>query len=173
MRSSTFTTFLLLSMLSLLPLPVRAAWWNGGDDQRELDLESGYDTNTVITLSGMLTAVSFDGPQPQARVEMAVGEGQVTVVLGPRNYWAEHGIALKIGDQVTVRGAKAQGKDGVVYLLAQHLSEKSRGEEVALRSESGQPAWDGAGHRFVQHGGRSGPLSQHVHGMGGGGRMGH
>lgn len=172
MRIGALTISLFLALLLQLPLAARAAWWGGGDAQGELNLDFGYDANTVITVSGRVVALYLDGPEPRALVAIEAGDGMVSVVLGPRNYWAEHGIALKIGDQVTVRGSKAQGKDGVVYLLAQWFRQDSRGEEIALRNESGQPVWAGFGNRAGQHLNRSTPLRQRSPGRVGGGRMG-
>ncbi|NTV14628.1 MAG: hypothetical protein HGA96_11975 [Desulfobulbaceae bacterium] len=172
MNFGAVTISLLLVLLSQLPQSAQASWWNSSDDRGGLDLASGYDANTVTTLSGKITARYLDGPHPQAQVEIDAGEGSITVVLGPRNYWAEHGVALEIGDRLTVRGSKAQGKDGVVYLLAQWISEESRGQQVAIRSETGQPAWAGSGNRSGPTGGRSGALRQHGAGRIGGGRMG-
>ena len=172
MHAGVLIVSLFLALLLHLPQPAQASWWNRAVDQDGLDLESGYDANTVTTLNGKITALSLDGPRPQAQVEIETGEGAVTVVLGPREYWAEHGMELKIGDLLTVRGSKAQGQDGVVYLMAQWLSEESRGQEVALRSDSGKPAWAGSGSRFGQTGSRPGQLRQHQSGRIGGGRMG-
>ncbi|NTV15070.1 MAG: DNA-binding protein [Desulfobulbaceae bacterium] len=164
---------LFLALLCQFPNVAQAAWWNtevaepGG-----LDLESGYDANTVTTLSGRITALHLAGPQPQAQVEIVAAEGPVMVVFGPRSYWDEHGLVLEIGDRLTVRGSKAQGRDGVIYLLAQWLSEESRGQELTLRSESGKPAWAGAGNRNGQAGSHGGALRQRGPGRIGGGRMG-
>jgi hypothetical protein len=171
MRSSLLKITILLTVALWLPQAARASWWGGGAGREELDLDSGYDTNTVTTVSGRIKALHLGGPQPQALVELAAGAGEVMVVLGPRSYWAEHGIDLRLGDQLMVRGSKAQGREGVVYLLAQWLRVESRGEEIALRSESGHPAWAGLGNRSGPHGGRSGAGRQSP-GRLGGGRMG-
>lgn len=73
------------------------------------------------------------------------------VVLGPQRYWAEQGMPLKVGDKVAVCGSKAQGQDGVIYILAQKITEISQGVVVILRNESGHPNWaDGGG----ENGGR-------------------
>ncbi len=174
MRTALPTIIFLLTLALVAPVPAGAAWWGGGDAQRDLDLESGYDANTVITASGLVTAMVIDEAKPQARFEMATGEEVWVVILGPRKYWTENGVALKVGDRVTVRGSKAQGKDGVVYLLAQCLTDESSGAEVALRNESGRPYWagNGAGNRLGRNGSRSGPLRQQSPGRVGGGRMG-
>jgi hypothetical protein len=171
MRPALINITILLAAILILPLSAQGSWWGGGADRDELDLDSGYDVNTVTTVRGRITALSLDGPQPQAQVELAAGAGSVTVVLGPRSYWSEHGIALRLDDQVTVRGSKAQGRGGVVYLLAQRLSVESRGQEIALRNESGRPVWAAAGRRTGPHANRPSP-SRPSPGRIGGGRMG-
>jgi hypothetical protein len=171
MRPASITITFILATALLCPLSARASWWSGSEGQAELNLDSGYDTNTVTTVSGRITALHLDGPHPLAQVKLEAGSGSVMVVLGPRTYWAEHGITLKLGDRLRVRGSKAQGKDGVVYLLAQRLSEESRGQEVALRSESGRPAWTGSGHRTGPQGNRP-AMGRQSPGRSGGGRMG-
>lgn len=174
MRSATSIITFVLALALLLPVSAGASWWRGGGEQRDLDLESGYDANTVTTVTGVLTGVSLDNAHPQARLEMATEDGDIVVVLGPRSYWAEHGIALESGDRVTVRGSKAQGQDGVVYIMAQWLREESGGLEVALRNESGQPAWGGkgTGSRFGRNSNHSGPPRMHTPGRAGGRRLG-
>lgn len=170
MRMAVRTISLLLALAVVLPVPALASWWRGGGGQTDLDLETGYDANTVTTASGRVTAILSDQAQPQVRFELETGEGIVMVVLGPRRYWTENGIELKSGDRVTVRGSKAQGKDGVVYLLAQWLRDESGGGEVTLRNESGRPYW--AGNRAGRNGSGSGPLRQRAPGRLGGGRGG-
>ncbi|MDD2502081.1 MAG: hypothetical protein PHN92_14850, partial [Geobacter sp.] len=70
------------------------------------------------------------------------------------------------GDSVTVRGSKAQGKDGRSYLLAQWISSPSGGQ-LMLRNEAGRPVWSG-GFR----GGQQGPSGQQQRGGTGSGRRG-
>lgn len=173
MKIGAMIITLFLAFVVQLPQAAYASWWNGNSDGCGLDLESGYDTNTVTTISGTITALHLDGPRPQALVEMAAGEGPVTVVFGPRTYWAEHGIPLEVGEQLTVRGSKAQGGDGVVYVLAQWLSQERLGRQLALRSETGKPVWSGSGGRWAgQAGGRLGTPHPNGPGRMGVGRMG-
>lgn len=172
MRTAVQAIILLLALAFLGPVSAHASWWNGDADKRDLNLDSGYDVNTVSTVSGKVVAIYLDGPQPHALVALEAGEGLFSVVLGPRDYWAKNGIDLKIGDRVTVRGSKAQGEDGVVFIFAQWLSEDSLGQKAVLRSESGRPVWAGGGNRFGQQGSRPSQLRQHSPGRSGGGRMG-
>ena len=53
--------------------------------------------------------------------------------------------AVKTGDEITVRGSKAQGSDGIIYLMAQKITDTTQDVSVVLRDESGRPAWAGNG----------------------------
>jgi len=170
MKGAIFSIILVLTLALSAPPPVHASWWGwGGDnDRQELDLE-GYDANTVVTMSGRITAIS-SAKEQQVRLDLETAKGRFVAILGPRDFWEAHGIQLQVGDRVTVRGSKAQGGNGVVYLLAQKISIEN-GREVALRSDSGRPAWSGAG-RGGFGGGAGGQLRQHAPSHMGGGRMG-
>lgn len=135
----------LLALLSLLLPAAAQAFWGNSDNQSGLNLESGYDVNTVATVTGRVVAMTAGDERHNVQCEVENNGARTVVVLGPQRYWAEHGIAVKIGDDVTVRGSKAQGKDGVVYFLAQKITDSSQNSSVALRNESGRPAWAGKG----------------------------
>ncbi len=167
--------YILIAAAILLVLPggTADAFWGFGDpgqqDKSGLDLERGYDRNTVVKISGPVAVP----PRPVAGGLMAVdlnhqGE-QIVVVLGPAWYLQDDNLDWKIGEQVTVRGSLAQGKDGRTYLLSQRIS-TSGGATIELRGETGNPSWSG-GFRGGQPGGGSGGQSQRG-GSAGGGRRG-
>ncbi len=172
MKAAFFSGILVMALILAAPSRAHAAWWGWGgeNDRQELDLE-GYDANTVTTVSGRIKAVLHDDSS-QAKIDVQTDQGRIVVVLGPRDYWAAHGFKLTVGEWVTVRGSKAQGRDGVVYLLSQKIS-ADHGREVALRSASGQPAWS-TGARVGFGSGMPGQMRQQAPTMrmGGGGRMG-
>lgn len=145
------TTIILLFALLLYAWPsaAQAGWWFGSKTPWEksgLDLAQGYDQNTVVTVVG--TVVSLDLADDHGPVVAVVktATDSITLVLGPRAYWQEQGLPLSPGDRVSVRGSKAQGQDGVVYLLVQSFTRSGDPEETTLRSRSGDPVWSG-GHR--------------------------
>jgi hypothetical protein len=138
------TIISLLAVLLIVPVAAQA-FWGDGDNRSGLNLETGYDVNTVATMTGRVVAMSAGDERHNAQCEVENSGVRTVVVLGPQRYWAEHGIAVKVGDDVTVRGSKAQGKDGVVYFLAQKITDTSQNSSVALRNESGRPAWAGKG----------------------------
>lgn len=166
---------LLLAMLFILaPIKAHAFWGNDSDKQNGLNLDSGYDANTVTTVTGRIISVLASDDRHNARLAIESGGTRAVVVLGPQPYWAEHGIALKAGDDVTVRGSKAQGTDGVVYILAQKVTDSSQQNSVSLRNDAGRPAWAGSGMGNGAGRMNSPParMRQQTPGRMGGGRMG-
>ncbi len=94
------------------------------------------------------------------------------VILGPQEYWNEQGLPLKTGNEVMVRGSKAQAQDGVWYILARDITDINRGIAVILRDESGQPNWN---QWKMRSGEETGSSSNGENGMGtgnGGGQSG-
>jgi hypothetical protein len=89
------------------------------------------------------------------------------VVLGPRRYLAEQGVELKEGDEVRVRGSKAQGRDGILYILAREVTETGKGAAITLRDEGGFPNW--AGGNMGRGNGPGGGRGFGSGGVGGGG----
>ncbi|MHB8909713.1 MAG: DNA-binding protein [Syntrophales bacterium] len=158
--------------LLLLPGGTANAFWGFGDpgqqDKSGLDLERGYDRNTVVKISGPVAVPPrpFDGGL--MTFDIALPGEQIVVVLGPAWYLQDDNLDWKIGEQVTVRGSLAQGKDGRTYLLSQQISTPD-GATIELRSDNGTPSWSG-GRRGGQQGGGSG--GQHQRGGGPGGRRG-
>jgi hypothetical protein len=145
MRTTKIVLYLTAAIIISSPLAAHAFWGNDGDRQSGLNLESGYDANTVTTITGRIVSVQIGEDRRNSQVELENNGTRSIVVLGPQRYWAENGIALKAGDTVTVRGSKAQGKDGIVYVLAQKITDTSQNSSVSLRNESGRPAWAGGG----------------------------
>ncbi len=138
----------LILLVVSLPLPAAAFWGFGsGRSAQEsgLDLVEGYDLNTVVTVSGRVEV----GPDPEASpvtVTVTAGSEALVVVLGPRWYLQHDDLDWPAGSAVTVRGSKAQGRDGLTYLLAERVDLPGVGQLV-LRSDTGRPAWSGGGPR--------------------------
>ncbi|MCE1227618.1 MAG: hypothetical protein LWW87_14225 [Geobacteraceae bacterium] len=152
----------------MLQRPAEAFWGfgSGGEGGTSgLDLVQGYDRNTVVTTTGHV-AVAPDASADPVTIELVAGSERFVVVLGPRWYLQDDRLDWKAGDAVTVRGSKAQGKDGRSYLLAQWISSPAGGQMV-LRNEAGRPAWAG-GFR----GGQQGAAGQAQRGGTGSGRRG-
>lgn len=165
---------LLAVWLVLTPVAAQAFMGMGGDSNNGLNLDSGYDANTVTTLTGRIASLQTGSDRRNSQLELESNGIRTVVILGPQRYWAENGIALKAGDDVTVRGSKAQGADGVVYILAQKITGMSQKTSVSLRNESGRPAWAGSamGAGAGQMHNRPPSMRQQSPGRMGGGRMG-
>lgn len=117
----------------------------GSDDkgQSGLDFTSGYDINTVTTMSGRAISLPHVGEKNNVIVEIRSGNESLNICVGPGPYWEKQGIAINLNDELTVKGSRAQGKDGKSYLLTQKLVNRTTGAQMDLRSDKGEPAWSG------------------------------
>lgn len=121
-----------------------AAFWGSTstDTASGLNVAAGFDVNTITTATG--TVLTLPGRKTQEEhtvMSVATLRGTMTVVLGPWWYWEKQRISLPVNQEVSITGSLAQGKDGSLYLFAQRLENRSSGEIVTLRSESGKPLW--------------------------------
>lgn len=132
-------------LLNCLLLGTAFAGFFGGDDNGKsgLDFTSGYDINTVSTMSGQVVSLPHSGEKEYVIVEIRSGNQTLNISVGPGSYWEKKGIAITLNDKLTVKGSKAQGKDGKSYVLAQKLVNRTTGAQVDLRNEKGEPAWSG------------------------------
>jgi hypothetical protein len=144
MRQKILPLLTLLLLLPAIPLPAHAFWGTDEGTQFALDLESGYDVNTVTTVSGRILSVQTGVERRNVQLEIdEVGGTRMMVVLGPQRYLAEQKVSLQAGGDVVVRGSKAQGKDGVIYILAREITESTTETTIVLRDEGGFPKWAG------------------------------
>lgn len=141
---ASVVVLLVLGMLS--PLRAHALWGFGeSEDKSGLNLDQGYDLNTVATVRGRV--VSLDAGQSGGPVTIIMRQGPETVraIAAPAWYWSDRGIAIQPRDEIEVQGAKAQGKDGAMYVISRTIRNLTTGESVSLRSEAGRPVWRGGG----------------------------
>jgi len=147
MSSGRFTLiFITLFAICGLFSPDRAgAFWGFGSERNieksGLDFNSGYDVNTVATISGRVVAAPYSNDSGNVVIEIKTGTETVFVGVGPSSYWQKNGVAINPEDEITVRGSKAVGKDGKTYLLTRKLVNNTAGTEVEMRSEAGEAAW--------------------------------
>lgn len=137
------TILALLFHLFVLPFPALAFWGADEKPQSALNLESGYDVNTVTTVTGRILSVQTGLERRNVQLEIDTNGEKMMVVLGPQRYLAQQGVELKEGDEVRVRGSKAQGRDGIIYILAREVTETRKGAAITLRDEGGFPNWAG------------------------------
>ncbi len=154
MKSGRFFTILLTI---LFITGIRAghahAFWGFGEDKGKsgLDFEKGYDLNTVTTVKGKVISVEADAGRGPVTITIRQGNDNIHAVAAPQWYWSDRGISIKANDEIQVSGAKAQGKDGNMYIISREITNLSTGRSVTLRSDNGRPAWSGGG-----RGGRAG-----------------
>lgn len=123
-----------------------AGFFGFGSDEKGksgLDFNRGYDVNTVGTVSGRVTALPRAVENEHYLIEIDSGSGAVNVSVGPGSFWQKKGIPIRLNDEISAKGARAQGQDGKTYLLTQKLVNRTTGNELGLRSESGEPVWSG------------------------------
>lgn len=147
----------------------------GSDDKGKsgLDFTSGYDINTVGSMSGRVVSLPYAGEKEYVIVEILSGNETLNISVGPGSYWEKKGIAISLNDELAVKGSKAQGKDGKSYVLAQKLVNRTTGAKIDLRSEMGEPAWSGRGMNGKRPESPAGGMRNQGGGMmrGGGGMM--
>ena len=167
MAQKAITISVLLTLLLSTPFPALAFWGNNGDNPPALNLNSGYDVNTVTTITGHIISIQPGVDRPNVQIEFESNGVRMIICIGPQRYWAENAFPFKADDEITVRGSKAQGSDGIIYLMAQKITDTTQDVSVVLRDESGRPAWVGNGRRSNQ--GQRNNLSTPMHKQSSGG----
>ena len=143
MPKKTISLTLLLTLLLAFPFPAFCFWGNDGDNSPSLNFKSGYDINTVTTVTGRIIAIQTGEDRPNVQLVLENNGVTSVICIGPQRYWAENPLPFKTGDAITVRGSKAQGRDGVIYIMAQKIADTTQDVSFVLRDESGRPAWAG------------------------------
>ncbi len=142
-----FSIIIWTIILNCLPIGSAFAGFFGSDDRGKsgLDFTSGYDINTVSTMTGRAVARPYSGEKENVIVEIKSNNQTLSISVGPASFWEKKGIAISPNDELTVKGSKAEGRDGKSYVLAQKLVNRTTGAQTDLRSEKGEPAWSGMG----------------------------
>ena len=124
--------------------PAYAAFGFGSDDGRGksgLDMNHGYDINTVTTMTGKVIAAPYIIEKEYVAVDIQNEAGTFTICVGPASYWKSNGVPVAINDEIVVKGSMAQGQDGKKYLIAQKITDTTNGGNLEVRTESGISAW--------------------------------
>lgn len=116
-----------------------------GDDTGKsgLDFNQGYDINTVTTVSGQVASLPRQGQRGNYFFEIKNGNESINIFIGPGSFWEKKEIPVRLNDEITAKGSKAQGQDGELYLLTQKLVNRTTGAQLELRNDKGEPAWSG------------------------------
>jgi hypothetical protein len=141
---------ILIFMVLFLCFSNRQAFAFWGSDSPDitsgLNVIEGFDVNTITTVTGTAkTLPEHKGQEQHTVMTVTSPQGAVTIVLGPWWYWEKQTFPLTVNQNIAITGSLAQGKDGVLYLFAQKLENRSTGETITLRSESGKPLWSRGG----------------------------
>ena len=134
----------LFSLLVLLTGRAHAFLWFGDGDAAKskhgIDLKQGYDVNTVITVTGRVARIPHADDKKNMLLEMVSGSETIHVSIGTEASWGKNALAISLNDELTVKGSKAQGSDGEIYILAQRLIDRSAGGQLMIRDEQGSLA---------------------------------
>lgn len=126
-----------IGLLSLM-LTVSSAWAQSG---RRLHYSTLFNPGTVGTVSGEVVRVehafSRSGKDYCVHALLKTPQGQVTVILAPKGYMAEQGLAIDRQDRVAVTGSLISVL-GKPFLLAMEMTGD---RSMKLRDGSGRPAW--------------------------------
>ena len=104
----------------------------------------GFDINTVGEINGKVSGFSQPDQGP-ARFNLITKKETYTVITSPKWYWNDLDGKIRDGDEVTVTGSKALGKDGNLYIIAQEIKIPSSGKLLVFRGKDGGPLWRGPG----------------------------
>jgi len=139
---SIMTLAVLLNCLLLGVVFVGAGF---GDETGKsgLDFNQGYDINTVATVSGQVASLPRQGQRENYLFEIKNGNESINIFIGPGSFWEKKEIPVRLNDEITAKGSKAQGQDGKLYLLTQKLVNRTTGAQLELRNDKGEPAWSG------------------------------
>jgi hypothetical protein len=148
MRPGHFVTRIILNTatICLLTASMSFGFSFGSDDRGKsgLDLNRGYDINTVTTVTGRVAALPQTGDRGGVTIAIISNSETVHLYVGPNSYWDKKGIPVRLNEDISAKGSKSQGKDGRTYLLAQRIVNRTTGAQVNLRNEKGEPGWLGA-----------------------------
>jgi len=148
MRSGRFSTSVIFFAMTCIFLPVRSfAFWGNSEteDRSGLNLEQGYDLNMVATVKGKVVAVNADRGSGPVVIVIRQATEVFHAITAPPWFWSEKGIAIKPNDEIAILGAKAQGRNGAMYVISSRISNLTTGYSVTLRDETGRPVWRGGG----------------------------
>ena len=104
----------------------------------------GFDINTVGEINGKVSGFSQPDQGP-ARFNLITKKETYAVITSPKWYWNDLDGKIRDGDEVTVTGSKALGKDGNLYIIAQEIKIPSSGKLLVFRGKDGGPLWRGPG----------------------------
>jgi hypothetical protein len=137
MKKTTSLYLVVIGLLSLM-LTVSSAWPQSG---RRLHYSTLFNPGTIGAVSGEVVRVEHafagNGADYCVHALLKTPQGQVTAILAPKGYMAEHGLSVAPKDRLTVTGSLISIL-GKPFILAMEV-EGDR--TMKLREASGRPAW--------------------------------
>ncbi|KAF0180705.1 MAG: OB-fold nucleic acid binding domain protein [Nitrospirae bacterium] len=106
----------------------------------ENDAVPGYDENTEVTLSGIITDVGIYRRGPVVLTVKADAK-TYQVVTAPRWYIAQEGISFTTGEKIEITGSKYYTKDGSLSLIANTITIAGRMTTISFRDGACNPLW--------------------------------
>lgn len=111
-------------------------WQGQGLGSANADPQADVQPADWETLTGVVASVTDD------LVEVELSGGEVIPFEGqPLRYAIEEGLALNVGDTITLNGFEEDGEFKIGQVTA------PGGITITLRDESGRPGWSGRGRR--------------------------
>ncbi|MCE5312529.1 MAG: hypothetical protein LLF86_05195 [Nitrospiraceae bacterium] len=120
----------------------------------EAEPEEGYDQNIEVSFTGTVSAITETAPVmhgggfmkrrgPRQHVLLTIKSQNRTyqVITGPVWFMRNSGIAISVGDEIRVTGAKIFGRDGNLYVISKQITITSTGATLVLRDSAGFPVW--------------------------------
>jgi hypothetical protein len=108
---------------------------------------SSIDTVTgeivgISTMGGMMGG-TMGGMGRSVVLMVRTADGVVAIHVAPLSYLQQQDVNFKLGDNVSVRGARMEF-EGMATLIATNITQ-SNGRSLALRSDQGVPVWRAQG----------------------------
>lgn len=136
---------ILLFILSLLLATGCWAQTEGavGGTEAPIHFSRMYDLNTVVTLSGEVTAVEKftpgrGGPPQGLRLRVKFPQETLLVILGPIGYVEQQDVTFTVGDRVEVKGSRMTVRGEPLIVAA----DVKKGDQVLkMRNTNGEALW--------------------------------
>jgi hypothetical protein len=101
-----------------------------------------YDTKTVETISGDVTAIDTVAPSKRMaggiHLTLKTDKETISVHLGPTWYMEKQDVKLAVGDKITVKGSRITYDEKPAIVAAEITR---GGDTLKLRSDNGFPLW--------------------------------
>ncbi|PIU53946.1 MAG: hypothetical protein COS90_03520 [Deltaproteobacteria bacterium CG07_land_8_20_14_0_80_60_11] len=137
MKKPGFLCLITIGILGVM-FAVSYSWAQSG---RRLHYSTLFNPKAVGTVSGEVVRVeqtfAGNGADYCIHALLKTPQGQVTAILAPKGYMAEHGLAIDRQDRVTVTGSRISILNKPFILAMEVTGDRT----MHLREANGRPAW--------------------------------